>query len=473
MKKIIVIILTLILFSCEDALVEKPKSIAVKTFYNTPGEVESAIAAIYLPLRWEDGITTVYTSTQEAFSDFFTGRGSFATLSDYQGLDGTNTTRAGRTWNILYLSIRNANLIINNVPNGINLSDNDKNEYIAEAKFLRALAYFHFVRNWGGVPLRTEENMDIIGVSRNTTAEVYQLITNDLNFAQNNLPDVATIAGKPSKWSAKTLMADVYFYQGMNAEASEKANEVIQSGKYSLVGVTTASDFDKIFGPTVVSSSEEIFYFKSSVDNSINLPIYYNGVGTPYLGTDGYYVIHCKPTNLLYMNWNGNDLRKQYDLYLWSTGLGDVYLIKKFSDPTNSSPRNDLPLYRYTDVLLLYAEASCLAANQPTADGVEKLNMVHRRAYGYDPMQPSPFDFKIADYNKQSFADLVIRERLYETIGEGKRWFDLKRTGKVKEYIKANTGKDVTDKHLLWPIPVSELNYNTALDMNTDQNPGY
>jgi hypothetical protein len=55
----------------------------------------------------------------------------------------------------------------------------------------------------------------------------------------------------------------------------------------------------------------------------------------------------------------------------------------------------------------------------------------------------------------------------------GKRWLDLKRTGEVKQRIKAATGKDVADKHLLWPIPTSELNYNSLINPSTDQNPGY
>jgi len=474
MKKILYILTAILLFSCEDVLIEKPKSIAVETFYNTSGEVESAIAAIYVPIRGNNSFGAVYLAMQEAFSDFFVGRASFAPLSDYQGLNSTNITRAGSAWNDFYLSIRNANLIIKNVSNATKLNDDNKNKYIAEAKFLRALDYFYLVRNWGGVPLHTDQNMDVIEVPRSSVAEIYQLITNDLDFAQNNLPDKAPIAGRPSKWAAKTVLADVYFYQGKNTEAGKLANEVIQSGKYSLVGVSTANDFEKIFGATVVSSTEEIFYLKFSQESSWNLPIYFNGVNTPYLGISGYMAIYGVTNNPLYTSWDDNDLRKTYGWYKWDFGLGaNTILNKKFTDPGILTPRNDYPMYRYTDLLLLYAEASCLSANSPTADGMEKLNMVHRRAYGYNPMQASPIDFKLTDYNKQSFTDLVIKERGYETQAEGKRWLDLKRTGRVKEYIKAAKGKDVADIHLLWPIPVSEMSFNKGIDPSKDQNPGY
>lgn len=70
----------------------------------------------------------------------------------------------------------------------------------------------------------------------------------------------------------------------------------------------------------------------------------------------------------------------------------------------------------------MYAEASCRVASGPTSAGLEALNMVHRRAYGYPSTQPSPVDFKLSDYNKDSFIELCIKERGYETVGESKRW---------------------------------------------------
>lgn len=176
-------------------------------------------------------------------------------------------------------------------------------------------------------------------------------------------------------------------------------------------------------------------------------------------------------------NWDQNDLRLGL-WYSWNIGFGaNTLLNKKYIDPKAPdvfSAANDLPLYRYADVLLMYAEAVCRVGGAPTADAVEKLNLVHRRAYGKDPIIPNvSVDFKLVDYDKNSFIELVIKERGYETQYEGKRWLDLKRTGEVKARIKAATGKDVADKHLFWPIPVSEFNYNKAINPSTDQNPGY
>jgi hypothetical protein len=152
-------------------------------------------------------------------------------------------------------------------------------------------------------------------------------------------------------------------------------------------------------------------------------------------------------------------------------------LCKKFSDrqATIQSGNNDYPLYRYADLLLFYAEADARVNNGPTADAVEKLNMVRRRAYGKPITTPDPLiDIKITDYpTTDAFVKRVVKERAYETVGEGKHWFDLKRLGIAQQVIQEVEGLSMATKHLLWPIPPREFNGNTALNPTTDQNPGY
>lgn len=479
MKKIISIFLVLAMFSCEDALVEKPKSIAVETFYNTKSEVESAIAAVYAPLRTGSVFGTNYISLLECFTDYQYGRGSWAINSDFQGLNTTNMGRADAAWTDIYRSIRNANIVILNAPNGKQLTAIDITQSVAEAKFLRAFSYFILVRNWGGVPIRTDKNYAELEVGRNTEAEVYELIISDLKEAETSLPDNAPVAGRASKWTAKTLLADVYFYKGMNSEAASKAAEVIASRKYSLVPVKTVNDFYKIYGVDVVSTAEEIFYLKFSHENGCTYTMMLHHPGSKYCGGGGYYGIYTdKESNLIMKNWDASDLRRGL-WYSWNIGLGaNSLLTLKFIDPASPAwdkNANDIPVYRYVDILLMSAEAECRSTGAVSAEAMEKVNMVHRRAYGYDPLVASSVDFKVTDYTKDMFIDLVIMERCYETVGEGKRWMDLKRLGaaKLKQIIKANTGKNVADKHLLWPIPVAEMNYNTKIDPKKDQNPGY
>jgi starch-binding outer membrane protein, SusD/RagB family len=99
--------------------------------------------------------------------------------------------------------------------------------------------------------------------------------------------------------------------------------------------------------------------------------------------------------------------------------------------------------------------------------------MVHRRGYGENPYGNSNVDYDINNYNMESFCDLIFQEKMYETIWEGKRWLDLKRIGKVKEAIMEAYGINVADKHMWWPIPENEFEYNDAIDPEKDQNFGY
>jgi len=478
MKKILTLTIAALLFGCSDLLEEKPKSLSVENFYNTPDEAEAAVNAIYEPLRQSNCLGSLYPAQQEAMPDYGDGRGSYTNISEYAGLDNTNITRTGQIWDLMYQAIRNANLVILNVPNGSQITPEVAAKYVAEAKFLRAFMYFIMVRNWGGVPLRTEANMSEAAIERASVDNVYQLITSDLLEAESGLSDTPAQPGRPTIWAAKTLLADVYLHLEQWDQARDKAGEVVASGKHSLLPVVTDSDFEKIFGPEVVTTPEEIFYLKYSRQQGFALVMFAHIAAAKYHGAGGYFAHYSDSSaNSVQRNWDDSDLRKSYNIYKWDIGLGpNSVLYRKFRDPnaTNANGAgNDYPWYRYADLLLIHAEAASRAANGPTTEAVESLNEVHRRAYGYDPKTPSPVDFSIGDYDAQSFLDLVVKERGYETMYEGKRWLDLKRLGIAKEVILAVKGKTVDDKMLLWPIPNSELAYNTALDPVADQNPGY
>ena len=474
MKKILFIgIISFLVCSC-DVLDEKPQAIAVETFYNTAEEIEAGVNAIYTPLR--NNFRDVYPCMLEESSDFvYGGLGSWNPPSLYAGLDANNINRVSDRWNQFYVAIRNANIMIEAIPKAGLASDAEKNKFMGETMFLRALAYFHLVRNWGAIPLRTVENMSEYNVPRTPESEVYELIISDLEYAESTLPATVLITGHPTQWSAKMLLADVYFYLNQYDKAAELSNEVIQSHQYSLVEIETTDDFENLYGATVVNTLEEIFYFKYHEQDGLALALYYHGGGNAgeYIRVPGYNVVINRVDHRPYMEQDDKDLRKGL-WYLYTGGLVNEggLLLKKYNDVTGENPRNSFPLYRYADCLLMYAEASCRVASGPTSAGLEALNMVHRRAYGYPSTQPSPVDFKLSDYNKDSFIELCIKERGYETVGESKRWLDLKRLGKAEaaKYVKQNRGLEMVEKHWLWPLPVSELNFNEAI---TDQNPGY
>ncbi|MBA4057284.1 MAG: RagB/SusD family nutrient uptake outer membrane protein, partial [Marivirga sp.] len=234
----------------------------------------------------------------------------------------------------------------------------------------------------------------------------------------------------------------------------------------------------KIYGPEVVTTSEEIFYFKYSRQQGFGLVSYAHRAIGPYkyYGGGGVYAQYTdSASNSFIKQWDKNDLRKTHIMYNVDVGLGpNTVLYRKFRDPVaTAGGGNDYPWYRYADLLLFHAETAARASGAPTAEAMESLNKVHRRAYGYNPDLVSPVDFDISDYNLTTFIDLVVQERGYETMYEGKRWLDLKRLGIAKQRIKEVKGIDVAEKHMMWPIPNSELLYNEALDPATDQNPGY
>src|SRR3990170_1546336 len=479
MKKIFIYMMAaLAVTGCSDMLEEEPKSIAAEVFYNTPSEAEAAVNAIYGPMRTDNAFGINYPAQMEGMPDYGNSRGSQTPVSLYQGLDNTNISRTSVIWDNLYQSIRNANLVIQNVPEGEEITAELAAKYVAEAKYLRSLMYFAMVRNWGGVPIRTEENMLETNVERATSEQVYELILSDALEAEQNLPDVAAQPGKPTKWAAKTLLSEVYLTLGQWENSAAKAKEVIASGKYSLVAVSVSEDFQKIYGPEVVNTSEEVFYLKYNRQQGFGLVNYAHRAIGPYkyYGGGGVYAQYTDSTsNSFIKSWDKEDLRKAHILYNVDVGLGpNTVLFRKFRDPVaTSGGGNDYPWYRYADVLLFHAEAAARAAGIPTADAMESLNKVHRRAYGYDQNTPSPVDFNITNYDLTSFIDLVVRERGYETMYEGKRWLDLKRLGIAKQRIKEVKNIDVAEKHMLWPIPNSEMLYNKALDPVADQNPGY
>lgn len=470
-----------LLTSCSKKLEEHPKSIAAEVFYNTPGEVEAGLNAIYVPVRRVSTIGALYLCQEEIYTEYLYGRGSHAPLNDYNGLDNTNITRINSIWTDFYESIRNANIVIQKAPLGKSLTADDLKKYVGEARFLRALCYFYLVRDWSGVPLRTENNMDSINLGRASATDVYNYILADLEWAEQNLPDNPRQAGAPSKWSAGAVLTDVYMTLHQYDKARDKALAVINSGKYSLVKVGTANDFDKLFGPDIANSTEEIFYLKfarTPAGQGFSYPQYAHYPNSGYYPPGGYYTFYSDTElNSFVKNWDKNDLRYSYCWYAQTFGLGpNTILLKKFSDKSAvTAGGNDYPMYRYADLLLFYAEAVAQAEGTPSADAMEKLNMVHRRAYGKDPLvADAATDFKLADYaGQQAFIDRVVQERGYENCGEGKRWHDLKRLGIAEQAIAAAKGKTVTPRHMLWPIPTVEYNYNTAINPTTDQNPGY
>jgi len=476
--RIFIIIMTgLLTVSCADLLEENPKSIAVETFYNTPDEVGAALNAIYPCFNGLD-VMGYYWALDESSSDMAYGRGSYGILSTYVGLDVTNTTRIQGVWSATYRAIRNANICIQEIPEGAELTEEQKKTFLAEAHFMRAFSYLMLVKHWGGVPLRTEENMSELSVPRSPASEIWDLILQDLLFARDNLTDSPRLEGAPTIGSANALLTEVYLWLGKTGDALTTAKTLIQSGKFSLVEISAADDFDsKLFGINVAASPEKIFYLKYSrlIQGNAILPLAHHA-SSPYLNGFGWMGQFTDSTNPIIRDWDKADLRYEYNWYTNKNAPGPTALLnKKFQDKeaTNNGGSNDMPYYRYAEILLWFAEAEA-KINGVTEAAVDALNQVRRRAYGKPSKVESDIDFKTTDFaNAEAFINRVILEYGYETVFEGKRWGYLRRLGIAAQQISAVKGLNVQEKHYLWPIVINETNYNSAIDPIKDQNPGY
>lgn len=482
-RTILYIFLPVLLLSCEGMLEEVPKDTVSRTnYYQNESDAQGALNGAYSSMG-PDFYSIQHYLITELHGDFLNGRGSQAPISNFgQVLDAQNVGRIVTNWSRLYQAINRANAVLDNVPLIENISEEARTRILAEARFLRALAYFELVRGWGPVPLKTKESTDLSGLEapREPESKVYELIVEDALAAEKDLPgSVGGETGRASSWAAKMLLAHVYLTMENWEAAAEKADEVINSGNYALVTVDEPDEFYKIFA--VDTSPEDIMSVHHSETRQSDIPLYLHmGNNYPYnYGSSGYFAWLPNMNSFIGDSWDDDDLRKAFNLYTEiQNSSGDwvplpstaPVLFKKFITDRNGLRIYSAPVYRYTEAFLFYAEASCRAAGAPSALALERLNMIKRRAYGYDPGAPSPVDYP-AGMNEDEFVDAVLQERAYEFMLERRRWWDLKRTGRAREAFEA-IGKTFIDERILWPIPEDEINNNPAINQD-DQNPGY
>lgn len=511
----------LALSSCEKWGLDETKytyQISQETFYNSPQEVDMVVNALIK--RFRKVYSGHWFTCAEIDAEYGYSKGVYLNYNQYNGiLDATQLSRTQNIFHYSYEVINNANQGILGVRASKGLNEDQKRAFIAEMRFCRAYAYFAIYRRFGSGPLRTEDNIKEINVPRYGIEETLDYIISELEFAAANCPVKARKVGTPNANVAKAVLADAYLwkaYEVKNREedpaswyaAAEKiAEEVIESGQYSLVQITTGDDWRNLYGPELSNSVEEMFYLKSSRQDgqSWNYLQYctYPNFKTPddgqFMcgeGTTVYYTHYTDTDNELIKTWDDGDLRKKRNVSTCVFGK-DTYgpttaLFTKFRDPVallGDEACVDVPLVRYADVILLYIEARLKRQGAPDAVCMEYLNQIRRRGYGYDSSTPSTtIDLKLSNYSSyQLFLDRLILEETYEHMNEAKHWFLLVRQGRdvATNYIKTydrieghvikriRDPRNVRERHWLWPLPENEFNYNKAMDKIHDQNPGY
>jgi hypothetical protein len=485
--------------SCKKFLEENPKSfLSPQNYYKNQSDALAALVGAYNGLGSN---SSSFLARPVPYMTFYCSDEAYPpTLTNEKQLNNysftTDHSDVRNAWQDMYDAINRANIVINRVPD-IPMDDAVKQQYIGEAKFLRGLEYFYGVRLWGALPLMTKEvsTVDEAYVSRSAVADVYKLIISDLEFASANLP-AKNEDGRASKGAALGILAKVYLTRASSEAAedgdyqkcAELCQEVINMPEHHLM-----ADYQKVFGPPNEFNAESLFELQGdrvllplglhSIFGSFTMP---RGIKLfPEQGkSDGGSMV-C---TVAYFNlYDSSDYRRESTVVSEGVDFTGKHLTWqnfqvpfpapcwKYVDRT-ATDRNQFEfggnfiVLRLADVYLMRAEA-LNEINGPTPDAYATLNAIRARARNRDGITPSAFPADlIPGLSKDEFRDSVLYERAVELGFEGKRWFDLVRTKRLVQTIKAiHPDYPISDKNLLFPIPQQELILNNKLT----QNPGW
>lgn len=458
----------LLLFSgCDKEFLEKspPDSLTEDGFYNSEERAQMGVNAVYESMQstWSINIIRI--------NDVPSGE---IILSNTTPLEYNNFTyfpalnQIHDTWRGLYEGIYRANLAIANIP-AISMSDALKNQYVGEAKFLRALNYFTLVNLFGGVPLVTQPlaNTDAALIARSPVADVNAVIIKDLQDAEAGLPvsHSGNNLGRATKGAAQALLGKVYLYNKDYVKAEQYFSLVIKSNKYSLM-----DNFQEVWHRSFENNKESVFEVQyadvggsgANGRNGSFLPAVNGATGSALATKRAFDAFDpADPRRSMSIFQPGDTFAPNVSAALatfspvWSaTG----YAVKKGMWPimyVNSNGIN-YPIIRYADVLLMYAEAANELNQLDNAR--DAVNMVRQR--------PSVMMPKLTVANtgtKQAMFDAIVKERQVELMFEYTRFNDLKRWG-LAQSVLGPLG--YTAKHALFPIPQLELDINPKLTQN-------
>lgn len=476
--------LSLIAESCEDVYTEEPTTFLAPESLNSEEGALALLKGAYAGLQLRSYYQQDFVLQAEMRSEYMNGRGSYLPVGRYD-LDSRNIGRINDAWNHMYDAINRANTVIVTLPD-LDINESVKSQFMAEAKTLRGLHYFNMVRSWGGLPLRLEpiSGLNNIGKAKSSETEVFNQVIQDLTDAigSNALPDAYASAdeGRATIHAARTILAHVYLTLGRYSESAAITKSIIDSGKFSL-----EPSLEQVFSPEPgATHGGEIFsvtWIRSGAEG-MRLPSFMHNVALGYSSAGFRVCLRNLDAPIINEGWDEADLRKNFNLYNTPEEVAVLSasipgLFKKYIDRNGAGQNahgNDQPIYRYADVLTMYAWADAMANGGPSADAYEALNQVRRRGYGVDITTPNA-TVDYAGLSQDDFMDAVWNERAWEFIMEGKRWYDLKLMPKAKAVgiiTDAGEAEFFNDTDWLYPIPRQEIDNNDELT-DADQNPGY
>lgn len=459
-------VILLVTSSCDDYFETDPvSSFAPENVFTNVDYTRQAIIGIYQLMTRDEGyskrISMYYgVDTDIAIcsgSDLDNGRRDIARYTCSPGNDEIE-----KPWNNLYKGIERANICIANIPEsplyrgGTEEEQTKMKRMYGEALTLRAFHYYELIRNWGDVPFVTDPAKagDDFNRAKTDRDTIYEHIINDLLLAETLVPWRSEVAldERITKGAVKGLLARICLAMGgysLRREsnrmerrgdyldyyqiARDQCREIIQSGEHEL-----NPDYEDIF----------MTQCEWQLDGEYGESMWEVAMGTNVSGEVGYYIgsksddgsrygrgnpgLLALPT--YYLSFDSLDKRRDITIAIYEIDDENVRLLRSFSDINMAKWRRewmDFPgtakytgvnwvLLRYSDVLLMFAEAENELNRNPTAEAIDAFRQVRERAF-------SPFEDKMppisTDY--QGFFDALVQERAWEFGGECIRKFDL------------------------------------------------
>ena len=473
MKKIILAISILLfaLVSCNDFLDEPMKGdLNSDSIYSSPEEAQLAVngvynASTYFINLWKIG---------DVASDDAVKGGNEGDMSDLNYIiDFTASSDNGvlsEFWQNTYEVVSRANNVIGNVSEMSDIASDEKENFIAQAKFFRALSYFILVNIYGEVPLKLQpqSTSETINVPLSSVEKIYTQIEQDLTDAAPALEISPTEIGRVTRGSAYGLLAKVYLYQEKysdvltaieqmelvgNYELEDNYADLFKLGNESSREVVYAIQFLSGQNPGLGNAlnqylaplAEMGYYFDAPTQNWVNCftELCEDGSTDPRLddsiGRDG-------------MPWLNDDVFEAS----WGPATG--YLVKKHNQPLDEVPagrKGDGGLayiyLRYADILLMKAEAQNELHHPELAKA--PLDSVRSRA-GLAGTTAS---------DESSMRNAIRLERRRELGFEFHRFFDLMRYGQAAAQEALGSSLPWGATRFYYPIPQAEWDSNQAL----------
>ena len=470
--------LALLQVGCDGLLSENPRdTLTTENFYRSEADATAAIAANYRPLSDPNLFGTHLKSALIKASDYSTvgPEEENATIVALTRLSWDPTTpRVTLPWAGFYTIITRANLNLEKLPE-VEMNQGLRAQIVGEAKFLRALSYFYLVRLYGDVPLVTTTDQQAGQPARTPREQVFAQILTDAQEAAAALPLgwSATNKGRATRGAAQALLADVHLWRKEWQLAANHSRQIIDSGAYGL-----EPNYLNAFLPGSESRREEMFAAQASgMTGAPTIRIASMVYPRELIASQAGGFASMIPLAWHLDSYPTGDYRRAVTYFSTGTRLdGRVVTfaphVHKFRPTTRPGPEDvNWPIYRYGEVLLMYAEASN-ELNQP-AEAVRYLNMIRARARlgSGNEARSQPADYT-GPLTQAVVREAIFDERRLELAFEAKRWFDMVRRGEA--YFRAALSMDpsATDAQptdMLWPIPQFEIDVNS----NLTQNPGY